>query len=224
MQLEKERFGALVPDWFRTDAAWLPECLEPDAMSASTATVDVNISPIGNFMASQHWSVVSMGTNGSGMFLHADSIATSTYHLQIAGRKKWFVCPPTGMERQYGVRHTYASVHPMRVCGFASSVPFDARNDVLHENVFPRQQLVSYTLEQDRWMLSTPRSGCPDFQTSNTPCRFAPKPSSPLASCCFTQQIGGTRSVNSARFKCCSLCIIPVLLRMLLFRAPHQRC
>ena len=28
------------------------------------------------------------------MFFHADGIATSTYQLQIRGRKRWVVCSP----------------------------------------------------------------------------------------------------------------------------------
>mgnify|MGYP003888668271 FL=1 len=98
-ELEEQYFGPLVPDWFRTDAVWFPGCL-----GDTEGDITVSESNIANFMASQHWSVVSMGTTGSGMFLHSDSIDTSTYHLQLSGRKKWFVCPPQGQEVTYGVR------------------------------------------------------------------------------------------------------------------------
>eukprot|EP00750_Incisomonas_marina_P017966 INCI2664.1.p1 GENE.INCI2664.1~~INCI2664.1.p1 ORF type:complete len:295 (+),score=41.67 INCI2664.1:600-1484(+) len=99
--LERDDFGMYVPDWFRTDAAWFPQCLGSKAGDESGSDfLDV----VGNFMASQHWSVVSMGTTGSGMFFHPDGIATSTYHLQLVGKKKWFVCPPQRSEdAQYGV-------------------------------------------------------------------------------------------------------------------------
>jgi len=91
--IETEFFGPLVPDWFRTDAVWLDKCFV-DSRISEHPEGSGEVDELANFMASQHWSVISIGTVSSGMFFHTDSIATSTYHLQVQGRKKWFVCPP----------------------------------------------------------------------------------------------------------------------------------
>lgn len=105
-KLERLYFGKLIPNWFRTDAVWLAGCLgsvSDDFDMLHEGYGSINRTGMANFMASLHWSVVSIGTIGSGMFFHADSIATSTYHLQLSGRKRWFICPPRGEESKYTV-------------------------------------------------------------------------------------------------------------------------
>ena len=36
------------------------------------------------------------GGQGAGMFLHADTLRTSSWQLQIRGRKKWHLCNGPG--------------------------------------------------------------------------------------------------------------------------------
>jgi hypothetical protein len=40
------------------------------------------------------WRVVVVGEQDSGMFFHSDGFSSSTYHVQISGRKHWRVCTP----------------------------------------------------------------------------------------------------------------------------------
>jgi len=39
-----------------------------------------------------HWKIVLIGSTGSGMFNHTDSLLTSSWHGHVQGNKWWFVC------------------------------------------------------------------------------------------------------------------------------------
>ena len=61
-------------------ASWIHQCLSPAAAAA--------------FLSATAWNMVIIGTPGSGMFFHADSLQTSTWQAQIRGSKQWVLCPP----------------------------------------------------------------------------------------------------------------------------------
>lgn len=41
-----------------------------------------------------HWFMLLLGEKGAGMHNHQDDLRTASFQLQIAGRKKWSLCPP----------------------------------------------------------------------------------------------------------------------------------
>jgi len=50
-----------------------------------------------NFHLETHWRMMIMGGGvGAGMFLHPDTLRTSSWQLQIRGRKRWHLCPGRG--------------------------------------------------------------------------------------------------------------------------------
>merc|ERR1719503_299471 len=50
---------------------------------------------IDNFYLSQQWKFLLIGERGTTMFFHKDGLASSSWQAQIAGRKKWTLCPNT---------------------------------------------------------------------------------------------------------------------------------
>mmetsp|Transcript_5373 Transcript_5373/g.8162 ORF Transcript_5373/g.8162 Transcript_5373/m.8162 type:complete len:273 (-) Transcript_5373:76-894(-) len=69
------------PDILHGDG-WMDTCL-PDSEGLKS-----------EFHIKTHWKVVFVGTRGSGMFNHSDSLLTSSYHAHIRGSKWWYVCSP----------------------------------------------------------------------------------------------------------------------------------
>jgi len=47
------------------------------------------------------WSMLVLGNDRAGMFLHYDSLNTGTWQMQISGVKTWIVCDPSGREWFY---------------------------------------------------------------------------------------------------------------------------
>lgn len=41
-----------------------------------------------------HWRILAIGAKNAGMFFHWDVLQTASWHAQIRGRKRWFICPP----------------------------------------------------------------------------------------------------------------------------------
>ena len=69
-----------------------------------------------NFELDTHWRMLIMGGGaGAGMFLHADTLRTSSWQLQIRGSKRWHLCPGPGGPQ--AAAHTY--------CGAAVLDAFD---------------------------------------------------------------------------------------------------
>ena len=59
-----------------------------------------------NFELETHWRLLIMGGGaGAGMFLHSDTLRTSSWQMQIRGRKKWHLC--SGPGGQQAASHTY---------------------------------------------------------------------------------------------------------------------
>ena len=83
---------AALPKWFTVDEAWLRDCL-PERTHEEW--------PADNWMRHCHWKVLVLGKRGSGMFFHADGISTSTYVMQLVGRKRWTVCRPGQEHKLY---------------------------------------------------------------------------------------------------------------------------
>lgn len=88
----KKTLGGL-PKWFTVDESWLKSCLPPRTSAEW---------PADNWLRHCHWKVLVIGKRGSGMFFHADGIATATYQLQVVGRKRWTVCGPEQRDKLYG--------------------------------------------------------------------------------------------------------------------------
>ena len=82
-----------LPRWFTVDEAWMKSCLPPRSPEEW---------PADNWLRHCHWKVLVIGKEGSGMFFHADGIATATYQLQVVGRKRWTVCGPENRHKLYG--------------------------------------------------------------------------------------------------------------------------
>ena len=49
---------------------------------------------ISKFMLLTHWRMLIIGEEDSGMFNHKDSLRTSSWQIQLYGRKKWHICGP----------------------------------------------------------------------------------------------------------------------------------
>ena len=45
--------------------------------------------------------MVLIGNENSGMFNHADTLSTGSWQVQLAGKKKWHICPPSEAGRMY---------------------------------------------------------------------------------------------------------------------------
>lgn len=67
------------PKWLKTDNWWMSRCLKTDALKEE-------------YHIKTHWRVVLMGTKGSGMFNHTDSLRSSSWHAHVRGGKWWYVC------------------------------------------------------------------------------------------------------------------------------------
>lgn len=46
------------------------------------------------FSIKTHWRIILIGTQSSGMFMHSDSLLSSSWHAHIQGEKIWMVCAP----------------------------------------------------------------------------------------------------------------------------------
>ncbi|KAH8057117.1 hypothetical protein JL721_9857 [Aureococcus anophagefferens] len=80
---ELEKRGAIAADrhWQLENDAWLEECLGyPHGAVAA------------EYHLKTHWKILLVGARGAGMFNHSDSLQTSSWHAQLAGRKWWHVC------------------------------------------------------------------------------------------------------------------------------------
>jgi hypothetical protein len=72
-----------------------------------------------------HWKMILIGSRGSGMFNHTDSLMTSSWHGHVQGKKWWYVCSPDGEQPQ----RCYESVlEPGEVLYYGSGWYHSTRN------------------------------------------------------------------------------------------------
>lgn len=84
-ELEKDLFkngteGRYLPGamWGETD--WIQKCM-PDPKD------------VDNFYRVNQWNMLLIGETGTGIFLHHDHLAASSWQAHIVGRKAWVICP-----------------------------------------------------------------------------------------------------------------------------------
>jgi hypothetical protein len=63
------------------DSSWGKQCLDDSLWKL--------------FHKNTHWKMMLIGEAGSGMFNHKDTLKTSSFQIQIQGRKKWHICAPS---------------------------------------------------------------------------------------------------------------------------------
>lgn len=71
------------------DSSWWTETCLPSAAARDNA-----------YLISA-WSILVHGVDGSGFFLHWDSLNTGTFQIQIKGTKHWVLCDPKGRDDFY---------------------------------------------------------------------------------------------------------------------------
>jgi len=71
------------------------------------------------------WHMIDVaGAAGAGMFLHADTLGTSSWHTQVRGRKRWHLCP--GTKKPYHTNAEHLKNPQMQsYCGAAGIDTFD---------------------------------------------------------------------------------------------------
>eukprot|EP00940_MAST-03C_sp_MAST-3C-sp2_P003554 g3554.t1 len=67
------------PRWMKTDQWWMRHCLKTEELQDE-------------YHIKTHWRVILLGTRGSGMFNHSDSLRSSSWHAHVSGSKWWYVC------------------------------------------------------------------------------------------------------------------------------------
>jgi hypothetical protein len=65
------------------DQWWMRRCLEDPEVRAE-------------FHLKTHWKIILIGSRGSGMFNHSDSLLSTSWHGHVQGKKWWYVCSPKG--------------------------------------------------------------------------------------------------------------------------------
>jgi tetratricopeptide (TPR) repeat protein len=71
-----------------SDTHWIHQCLSSDEL-------------VNNFYLKTHWKMLLIGEAMSGMFNHKDSLRSSSWQIQLQGRKRWHVCSPREDRRLY---------------------------------------------------------------------------------------------------------------------------
>lgn len=74
--------GDITPDVFNDDWMHHEHCFQEDQELIS------------KFLKLTHWKMLIIGEKGAGMFNHKDSLRTSSWQIQLHGRKKWHICGP----------------------------------------------------------------------------------------------------------------------------------
>ena len=67
------------PKWLKQDGWWMNKCLRTKELQDE-------------YHIKTHWRVALIGTAGSGMFNHTDTLRSSSWHVHVSGRKWWYVC------------------------------------------------------------------------------------------------------------------------------------
>lgn len=61
-----------------------------------------NQSEVADFNHKTHWRMLLIGEADAGMFIHKDVLRTSSWQLQLSGRKRWALCSSSDDRRLYG--------------------------------------------------------------------------------------------------------------------------
>jgi len=64
---------------FKGDSWWMRRCMEDPIVQAE-------------YFLKTHWKIILIGSSGSGMFNHTDTLQSSSWHGHIQGRKWWYIC------------------------------------------------------------------------------------------------------------------------------------
>ena len=81
--------GMDLPPMFKTDSEWVERCF------AKYDRVD-------QFLLKTHWRMVLIGQSGAGMFNHKDTLQSTSFQAQVAGRKRWHLCADSESPNLYG--------------------------------------------------------------------------------------------------------------------------
>eukprot|EP00931_Biecheleriopsis_adriatica_P010384 TRINITY_DN111460_c0_g1_i1.p1 TRINITY_DN111460_c0_g1~~TRINITY_DN111460_c0_g1_i1.p1 ORF type:complete len:375 (-),score=78.14 TRINITY_DN111460_c0_g1_i1:24-1121(-) len=87
-RLKKDFLPKPLPDVFWDDDEWIKTCMKKEDHRADKKAID-------NFFVTQQWKFLLIGEEGTSMFFHKDGTAASTWQVQLAGKKKWTLCPNT---------------------------------------------------------------------------------------------------------------------------------
>ena len=66
---------------YSSDDDWINDCFDKED--------DINKD---NFLIRTHWRMMLIGQKGAGMFNHKDTLQSSSFQTQVAGRKRWHIC------------------------------------------------------------------------------------------------------------------------------------
>jgi len=88
MHLRKDLDPLPAPDLFWPDEIWLRQCMKKADGETDRTAID-------NFYVTNQWKFLLIGETGTSMFFHKDYLAASSWQVQIAGRKRWTLCPPS---------------------------------------------------------------------------------------------------------------------------------
>jgi len=73
-----------------------------------------------------HWKIILIGTPGSGMFNHTDTLETSSWHGHIQGTKWWYLCGGRGTGHQGKCYETV--LHPGEILYYGRNWWHNTRN------------------------------------------------------------------------------------------------
>lgn len=143
-----ELAGVSMPSFITSPGGVAPGTLPGEACHQAMEAANQSA----NFELETHWRLLVMGGGaGAGMFLHADTLRTSSWQMQIRGRKRWHLC--SGAGGQQAASHTY--------CGAGVLDTFDPdyrscaafRNAQCQEGVLSPGQVLYYP--EDYWHQTT---------------------------------------------------------------------
>lgn len=77
-----------IPAYFDSDDSWMSKCFGSTVIRSK-------------FHIFTHWKMLLIGDRGAGMFLHKDTLRTSSWQGQLVGRKRWHICSDSESEYLY---------------------------------------------------------------------------------------------------------------------------
>lgn len=77
-----------MPSYFDNDDIWTKKCFKSTEIRSK-------------FHIFTHWKMMLIGDKGAGMFLHKDTLRTSSWQGQLMGRKRWHICSNSESEYLY---------------------------------------------------------------------------------------------------------------------------
>lgn len=99
------RFLGPLPSLFTSDELWLES---PHCLGSAWAKDGTYERPQGSgffparqpealrseFFQQTHWRMILIGSEGGGMFFHADILGAPSWQIQVSGKKSWVICDP----------------------------------------------------------------------------------------------------------------------------------